>query len=254
MKVLYIDESGDHNLAAIDPEYPVFVLGGAIIDSKLAARELSERLAALKVRLFGRDDLILHTADICRNRNGFERLSDPSFRHRFYEEVNAVMESLDYLVLACAIRKDHYVAAHGPGADDPYALCLHTLVERFCAHVGDAEGGGLIVAESRGRVLDMSIEVAWRRLQTSSSGHLEGTDIRRRVKALVIRPKNRNIAGLKLADLVVAPIAQHVLGRECHEDYRIVERKLLRNPEGAGGDGGLMLLPKEEGQDPLRSS
>jgi hypothetical protein len=63
----------------------------------------------------------------------------------------------------------------------------------------------------------------------------------------VIRPKNRNIAGLQLADLVVAPIARHVLGRDSHEDYRIVERKLLRDPEGEGGDGKLMVLPKEEG-------
>jgi hypothetical protein len=247
MKVLYLDESGDHNLAAVDHEYPVFVLGGVIIDSKLAARELSERLAALKVRLFGRDDLILHPADICRNRNGFERLSDTSFRQRFYEEINELMESLEYLVVACAIRKDQYVAAHGPGADDPYALCLHALVERFCAHVGDAEGGGLIVAESRGRVLDKSIEIAWRQLHTRGSGYLEGADTRGRVKALVIRPKNRNIAGLQLADLVVAPIARHVLGRDSHEDYRIVERKLLRDPEGEGGDGKLMVLPKEEG-------
>ena len=70
----------------------------------------------------------------------------------------------------------------------------------------------------------------------------------------MIRPKSRNIPGLQLADLVAAPIARHVLGKECHEDYRIVERKLLRNPEGAGGDARLMVLPKEEGQDPLRSS
>ena len=44
------------------------------------ARELGERLASLKMRLFGTKDLILHTADICRNRNGFERLCYPSFR------------------------------------------------------------------------------------------------------------------------------------------------------------------------------
>jgi hypothetical protein len=98
--------------------------------------------------------------------------------------------------------------------------CLHVLVERFCTHAANAKGAGLIVAESRGRVLDKSIAAAWRCLQTSDPGQLEGTDIRGRVKALVMRPKNRNIAGLQLADLVVAPIARHVLGRECHEDYR----------------------------------
>ena len=30
MKVLFLDESGDHNLSVIDPSYPIFVLGGVI--------------------------------------------------------------------------------------------------------------------------------------------------------------------------------------------------------------------------------
>jgi hypothetical protein len=40
--VLFIDESGDHSLAVIDPQYPIFVLGGVIVDSDYAAGELTE--------------------------------------------------------------------------------------------------------------------------------------------------------------------------------------------------------------------
>ncbi|KJV92878.1 DUF3800 domain-containing protein [Rickettsia bellii] len=32
MHILFIDESGDHNLTKIDPSYPIFVLGGVIIE------------------------------------------------------------------------------------------------------------------------------------------------------------------------------------------------------------------------------
>jgi hypothetical protein len=32
MRHLYLDESGDHSLTVIDPQYPVFVLGGVIVD------------------------------------------------------------------------------------------------------------------------------------------------------------------------------------------------------------------------------
>ena len=34
MRVLFLDESGDHNLSAIDPRYPIFVLGGIIVDKE----------------------------------------------------------------------------------------------------------------------------------------------------------------------------------------------------------------------------
>ena len=39
MKILYLDESGDHSLSVIDPQYPVFVLGGVIVDVGYAATE-----------------------------------------------------------------------------------------------------------------------------------------------------------------------------------------------------------------------
>jgi len=38
MKVLFLDESGDHSLNVIDPQYPVFVLGGVIVDLKARER------------------------------------------------------------------------------------------------------------------------------------------------------------------------------------------------------------------------
>lgn len=32
MKILFLDESGDHNLLVVDKDYPIFVLGGCIMD------------------------------------------------------------------------------------------------------------------------------------------------------------------------------------------------------------------------------
>lgn len=34
MKILFLDEAGDHNLLVVDKDYPIFVLGGCIIDEK----------------------------------------------------------------------------------------------------------------------------------------------------------------------------------------------------------------------------
>jgi Protein of unknown function (DUF3800) len=73
MKVLFLDESGDHNLSVIDPSYPLFVLGGVIMEEAYAREVLTPRLAEFKRQLFGREDIVLHTADITRNRNGSMR-------------------------------------------------------------------------------------------------------------------------------------------------------------------------------------
>ena len=80
MKVLFLDESGDHNLTVIDPLYPLFVLGGVVMDFDYAQGLATEMVNAFKRDLFGTEAIHLHTADITRNRNGFERLKEPAFR------------------------------------------------------------------------------------------------------------------------------------------------------------------------------
>lgn len=244
MKILFLDESGDHNLQVVDHAYPLFVLGGIVVDKDYAEGELSERISAFKRNLFGRDDIILHTSDITRNRNGFEELKDPVFRARFYDELNVLMRDLRYSVVACVVRKNDHLSRYGVAALDPYLLSLDILVERFCMDVGDIAGGGLIVAEKRGSTLDHELELAWLNLKIQGTRYVQAKDIERRVLALNLRDKKENIAGLQLADLVVTPIGRKILGKPVKDDYRIIEEKFRRSARGRLEGFGLIVLPK----------
>jgi hypothetical protein len=140
VKVLFLDESGDHNLSEIDPQYPLFVLGGVIVDQDDAEGELSEELVAFKQALFGRTDIVLHTADITRNKNGFEKLKDAAFRKQFYHELNALMQRLRYCVVACAIRKNEHLSQYGVAAHNPqsrasrWAFVASAMFDARCRH------------------------------------------------------------------------------------------------------------------------
>jgi hypothetical protein len=243
VKVLFLDESGDHNLSVIDPMFPLFVLGGVIVDQAYAEGPLEAALADFKRRLFGREDLILHTADITRNRNGFERLQEPAFRALFYDELNSLLRGLRFLVVACVIRKEDHLARYGVAALDPYMLSLDVLVERFCLDVGNRENSGVIVAEKRDPMLDRQLEIAWLNLKVRGTGFMKATDIERRIAGLNLRAKAANLAGLQLADLVVTPIGRRILGKPVKEDYRIVEEKFRRSPTGRVEGYGLVVLP-----------
>lgn len=244
MKILFLDESGDHNLRVIDPQYPLFVLGGVILEKDFAEGELISRMNKFKRELFGREDLVIHTADITRNRNGFERLKDAGFRQTFFDQLNNFMSSLPYVVVACAIRKDQHLARYGVAALDPYLLSLDVLVERFCMEVGNRSGGGLIVAERRDPTLDHELELAWLNLKIQGTRFMQARQIEDRILALNLREKKANIAGLQLADLVVTPIGRKILGKAVKEDYQIIERKLRRGPTGRADGFGLVVLPK----------
>lgn len=244
MQVLFLDESGDHNLVVIDPQYPMFVLGGVIMDEEYAKEELELELERFKRDLFGTPDIILHTADITRNRNGFEGLKDTAFRERFYDALNSMLRRLHFSVVACAIRKDQHLSRYGLAAVDPYLLSLDILVERFCFDIGSVSGGGVIVAEKRGPTLDRQLELAWLNLKIQGTRFLQASAIEDRIVGLNLRSKSQNIAGLQLADLVVSPIGRHVLGKPDKEDWEVVQEKFRRSRKGKIEGYGLVVLPK----------
>ena len=243
MKILFLDESGDHNLTVIDPNYPLFVLGGVIVDKDYADGPLTEALDDLKRRMFGRTDIVLHTADIVRNRNGFEELEDIEFRNQFYEGLNSLVAELDFTVVACAIRKDDSFRHYGAAAIDLYRISLHKLAELFCDDIGEVRNGRMIIAESRNAMLDQELEYSWSTLRRRWAGYSGAEMIRDRIRSLTLCDKKENIAGLQLADLV-SPIGRHILGRPNRDDWLIVERKLRRGPGGIVEGYGIVSLPK----------
>jgi len=105
MHHLFLDESGDHSLAHIDAGYPVFVLGGILVADDSTLESIERAVAAFKRDFFGNADIVLHTADITRNRQGFESLADPGIRDRFHCRLNALLAALEFSVVACVIRK-----------------------------------------------------------------------------------------------------------------------------------------------------
>jgi len=244
VKILYLDESGDHSLDKIDPKYPVFVLGGVIINGVAARKAIDRELSQFKQQFFGRDDLILHTADIVRARNGFESLTDSTARRDFTHALNALLRKLDFQVVACVIKKDQHRSLYGASAIDPYLLSLRVLVERFCQEIGHSRDGGMIYAERRLPELDRSLEKAWMEIQKSGTPYKRGSEITNRIVDLSLKEKQSNIGGLQLADLVVSPIGRMVIGKEPQEDWEIVRSKFRQGPTGYEGFG-LVVMPRQ---------
>ncbi len=245
MLALFLDESGDHSLSRIDPQYPVFVLAGVIVELSYHDGCMTQALKDFKNRFCGRDDVILHTSDIVRCRAAFQTLTDESVRTRFFCELNELIAQLDFSVVACVIRKDRHFSKYGLAAADPYMLSLHVLVERFVYEISRrSKEPGIIVAESRDETLNNQLRLAWIDLRTSGTQFVSASLLRQHIGELHIRDKRENIAGLQVADLVVSPIGRHIIGKRPRHDWDIVRSKFRRNREGKYAGFGLVVLPK----------
>ena len=85
---LFIDESGDHGLSSIDPDFPVFVLCGIII-SEENYQLINNRIIELKSKFWNQQKVILHSRDIRKCEKEFQILFDLEIKKQFYEQLNA---------------------------------------------------------------------------------------------------------------------------------------------------------------------
>jgi hypothetical protein len=242
---MFLDESGNHDLNVIKPEYPVFVLGGVIVDRTYARTVIDQRMRELKQEFFGREDIILHTAELIRWKNEFAFMKhDEKLKQRFLTALSAMMADLEYQVVACAINKRAYAAKYGT-KDDIYRYSLTLLVERFCYEIGNVTDGGMICAETRRPDLDHEMNMAWENIKRNGLRFAGPSKIDTRIIDLALKDKRLNIAGMQLADLVVSPIGRYLPEKPTHGNWEVVESKFRRRPGSENYLGtGLIIMPR----------
>jgi hypothetical protein len=189
----------------------------------------------------GKRQVVLHTADIARNRNGFERLVDPELRRHLYEETNRLMRGLDFRIIAAAVHKNRLFARYAASLD-PYHYCLERLLERFVSMLEEVNDEGTIVAESRRPPLDGQLYRVFDEYMQHGTSMVSGDRLRHRIKNMEFVKKAANLTGLQVADPVLTPIARYVMGKQSHEDLEIIRTKFRRSPNGSFDGWGLTIL------------
>ena len=104
--VVYADESGDHGLAAIDPQYPVFALVFCVLRKADYASPAVPAILDFKFGLWGNDAVVLHEHDVRKSKGPFAILmTDRDLRERFHEDLNRLMEAMPMTIFAAVIDK-----------------------------------------------------------------------------------------------------------------------------------------------------
>ena len=239
--VIYVDESGDHTLTAIDRDYPVFVLDFCIFRKDSYANVVAPQVQAFKFAHFGHDIVVLHEHEIRKQKPPFVFLKSRDKRDAFMDGLNRLIEQADFTIVAAAIHKERLTQRYAaPG--NPYEMALTFCMERAHAFLRDRGQHMLtthIVVERRGKREDDELELAFRRIRDGANyvGEMPGFEI-------IFADKKTNSAGLQLADLTARPIGRHVLDpAQPNRAWEIIEPKLRRSPAGVVRGWGLKVFP-----------
>ena len=126
---LFIDESGDHGLSKIDVDFAVFLLCGIVIN-ETEYENLRINLNEIKNSFWRNKQVIFHSRDIRKWQNEFQILINPQVREDFYTQLNSLIATNNYTILASAINKLEYIKTYGKLSDDVYEIALSFIIER----------------------------------------------------------------------------------------------------------------------------
>ncbi len=236
--IVYVDESGDHGRAS--PEYPVFVLAFCLFDKEVYASEFTTAVQRLKFKYFGHDTIVLHEREIRKALPPFECLRGQGPREAFMNDLNALVESAPFKLVAAVIRKTKLEAQYA-SPDNPYHLAMQFGLERIARELRltAASRPVHVVVEKRGRREDDELELAFRRVCDGDNFPREKWPMR-----IVFAAKEGNYAGMELADLVARPIGRHILAPTApNRAWEIIKLKLRRSPEGEILGWGIKSFP-----------
>lgn len=246
MHILFLDESGDHDLVNVDKQYPIFVLAGCIMTDKHHDAILRSEIDKLRINSFGNKGVILHYADYTRNKNGFERMVEKPFRDNFYNELNEIIKNTDFSLVACIIDKIEHIK-HYKYPTNPYLFSLEVIIEKFVMFLNEVNDNGIIIAESRDPQLDNELNLAFLDIKIRGTRFLKASEIIKKIgNSFYIKKKEENIAGLQLVDTLVTPVGRKYLGlKNVNINYDIIKGKFRKHPCGRYRGYGLVILPRK---------
>lgn len=251
--IVYVDESGDHGMQTLDPNYPVFVLSFCVFYKRHYAEKVVPALEKFKFNHFGHDLVLLHEHEI-RKETGQFLFASREHKVGFINELTGIIETSNFILISCVIDKKGLRSRGDAAPENPYHLalgfCMEALYE-FLLEKNQDDRTTHVVVECRGKKEDSELELEFRRI--CDGNNRMGKHLPFQV---VFADKRANSSGLQLADLVARPIGLNFLrpGQQ-NRAFEVLKRKFYcaggRDNVGIGFENwGLKVYPVPESERP----
>lgn len=243
--IVFVDESGDHGMASINEDYPLFVLACCLISKRDYMEKVVPAIQRIKFATFGHDCTVLHERDIRRDIGPFSLLRERGRKLAFLEALTDALAATPMTIFAAVIDKRRLLERNR--GENPYEVSLRFCLERIYYKLARQEqtnqdGRNLVthvLCEARGANEDQDLELAFRRICAGDNyGQMDMPF------EPVICDKKNNSIGLQLADLVARPIGMGQLRPgQANRAWDVIQQKLDKDPRGRFLGYGLKCFP-----------
>ena len=259
MYTLYLDESGDWGYPKYNVNKPILCLCGCIFRDEYYTKNALPNIKSIKRKFFHKD-VILHRYKLKNRVNDFKVLKTQENTDKCIKQISQTIAEMDCQILLSAINKEDYYKTYGITRVDPYlpediySIVFTFAVERFVLFLRERKSTGKIVAESRGKKEDQTIQYWYSLLLHNGTKFLVDWQFRDvLLNAVEFRKKEENIIGLQIADWIAHPMAKIIQFADGSEDqyneWSLYKDKIwLGQNAPANGQVGFKVFPKNLGR------
>jgi len=255
---IYLDECGQHNVAASDA-FAAFVLAAVIVrEADLDA--FGTEWSTWKTTYLGGADRIVHEPELRHRRPPFAGDAGEAAASNLPE----ILGDLPYKVVSVVIHRPDFVADFSTDPIDEslpshaYLVALDFLLERLVfALESEFDGAlGCVIAESRGTKEDAQLQHELSRLQLEGTSYIHPSWFRQQLQpGILFLKKSDNSPGLQVADLAARPIGEKVIDPDSSPPrWDVFRDKLCHGSETKNSIVGLKIMPWRDRFDRLWES
>jgi len=213
---IFLDESGDHGLKNIDPDFPIFVLCGVVL-SQDHYDQLNTDFNEIKQHFWNTSKVIFHSRDIRKCDKEFKILLNYDVKSEFYQKLDHCIVSSNYSIISSIINKEKHVKKYGKLQTDVYEIALSFIKERavFLLDSYDEEISEVqLIIEKRGKREDTQLKNHIENLFKRGTYYVKPERINSYGLKHQFVSKYENYNGLQLSDLNAYPIARYAMDKE----------------------------------------
>ncbi|MBL0717682.1 MAG: DUF3800 domain-containing protein [Alphaproteobacteria bacterium] len=208
--IIFVDESGDHSLSKINPEFPIFNLVFVVFEQNHYCNVVLPKFNLLKLKYFNSTNVIFHEREIRKSLNNFTILKNSVVRNNFINDVDTFLKNISFEIITINFLKEKNAREEV----NIYSKCMEValpIIQKFLEKNSSLENKTLITFEGRGKQEDRSLELEFLR---------ETKDYQYNNLNIDIITKQSNSTGLQIADLIARPIANEILNSKKINDIK----------------------------------
>ncbi len=256
---MFLDESGDWGYPKFDPRYPILCMCGCIIDNKYYAKDVIPPIKRVK-RITFRKDVVLHRHKLQTRKHEFSILKSQENVDVFIKNFSRHLASLDIKILISAINKPDYYNTYGVKRvdaylpEDIYSVIFTFIIERFVLFLRENNTNGSIIAESRGKKEDQTIQYWYSKILHNGTRFIRDWQFRDVLpNSIELRKKKDNIEGLQLSDWIAHPMSKMIEypsgEKDIYKEWQLYKDKIwLGKSAPSRGQVGFKVFPKNIGR------